>query len=118
VVIPGPTDPDSTSGGSVGGASRGPAPGQPPSDTATTNPFGIVLPEPAVFVQSVIDGVRERVAATVRPAAVVAVAEAFSFPLILMVAVLVFLLAQGRMDDPKFRKADTTIEFEDGDPQR
>jgi hypothetical protein len=74
-------------------------------------------------VQSVIDGVRERVAATVRPAAVVAVAEAFSFPLILMVAVLVFLLAQGRMDDPKFRmaplsKADTTIEFEDGDPQR
>ena len=59
-------------------------------------------------------------AATLRPAAVVAVAEAFSFPLVLMVAVLVFLLAQGRMDDPKFRaaplsKADTTIAFEDED---
>ena len=76
------------------------------------------MPEPAVVVQTIVDGVRARVAATVRPAAVVAVAEAFSFPLVLMLAVLVFLLAQGRMDDPKFRmapltKADTTIAFED-----
>jgi hypothetical protein len=101
----------------------GPAPGSTPSDPTTTTPFGIVLPETAVVVQAVIDSVRERVAATVHPAAVVAVAEAFSFPLALMLAVLVFLLAQGRMDDPKFRmaplsKADTTIEFEDEEPGR
>jgi hypothetical protein len=58
------------------------------------------------------------VAATVRPEAVAAVAEAFSFPLVLMAAVLIFLVAQWRMDDPKFRmapltKADTTIRFEE-----
>jgi hypothetical protein len=86
----------------------GPAPTRPPEAA------------PAGFVESIVAGVRDRVVATVRPAAVVAVAEAFSFPLILMVAVLVFLLAQGRMDDPKFRKAplsrtDTTVAFEDED---
>ncbi len=45
-------------------------------------------------------------------------AEAFTFPLVLTFAVLVFLVAQWRMDDPKFRmapltKADTTIKFEE-----
>jgi hypothetical protein len=77
-----------------------------------------VLPGPAALVQRFVDDVTERVAATVRPAAVAAVAEAFRFPLILMVAVLLFLGAQWRMDDPKFRraplsKADTTIVFEE-----
>ncbi len=70
------------------------------------------------MVQGIVDGVRERLAATVQPAAVAAVAEAFTFPLVLMIAVLVFLVAQWRMDDPKFRmapltKADTTIQFEE-----
>ena len=65
-----------------------------------------------------MDGVSEQVAATVRPAAVVAVAQAFTFPLILMVAVLLFLIGQWRMDDPKFRmaplsRAETTIRFEE-----
>ena len=46
-----------------------------------------------------------------------AVAEAFTFPLILMVAVFLFLIGQSRMDDPKFRlaplsKADTTVLFQ------
>ncbi len=71
-----------------------------------------------MFVQGIVEGVRERVAATVRPQAIVAVAEAFSFPLVLMVVVLVFLIGQWRMDDPKFRlaplsRADTTIVFEE-----
>ena len=82
-----------------------------------TSPFA-ALPEAGLFVQGLVDGVRERVAATVRPQAIVAVAEAFSFPLVLMVAVLVFLIGQWRMDDPKFRlaplsRADTTIVFEE-----
>jgi hypothetical protein len=65
-----------------------------------------------------VDGVSQQVAATVRPAAVVAVAEAFGFPLILMVAVFLFLIGQGRMDDPKFRtaplsRAETTLKFQE-----
>lgn len=91
-----------------------PEPSTPPATTSS----GVVLPEPGLVVQGIVDGVRERVAATVRPEAVAAVAEAFSFPLVLMVAVLIFLVAQWRMDDPKFRmapltKADTTIQFEE-----
>ena len=89
-----------------------------PSAPPATSPFGVVLPEAGLVVQTIVDSVRERVAATVRPEAVAAVAEAFSFPLVLMVAVLVFLVGQWRMDDPKFRmapltKADTTIRFEE-----
>jgi hypothetical protein len=77
-----------------------------------------VLREPAAIVQRLLGDVSERVAAAVRPAAVAAVAEAFTFPLVLMVAVLLFLVAQSRMDDPKFRmaplsKADTTIAFQE-----
>jgi hypothetical protein len=76
------------------------------------------LPGPGAIVQTIVDGVSQQVAATVRPAAVVAVAEAFTFPLILMVAVLLFLIGQSRMEDPKFRLAplsrnDTTIRFEE-----
>ena len=44
---------------------------------------------------------------TVKPAAAVAVATTFSFPLILMIAVLLFVLVQSRLDsrDPKLRAA-------------
>jgi hypothetical protein len=95
----------------AGGA---PAPTPPPAAA----PFGVVLPEPAAIVHNILDGVSQQVAATVRPAAVVAVAQAFTFPLILMVAVLLFLIGQWRMDDPKFRmaplsRAETTIKFEE-----
>jgi hypothetical protein len=95
-------------------ADGGPAPTAQPGSA----PFAVVLPEPAAIVRNIVDGVSEQVAATVRPAAVVAVAQAFSFPLVLMVAVLLFLIGQWRMDDPKFRmaplnRAETTIPFEE-----
>jgi hypothetical protein len=110
-------DPDSRgpkSGGAAPQASGEPAPTAQP-DAA---PFAVVLPEPAAIVRNIVNGVSQQVAATVRPAAVAAVAQAFTFPLILMVAVLLFLIAQWRMDDPKFRmaplnRAETTISFED-----
>lgn len=68
------------------------------------------------IVTEVVDGVR----ATVKPAAVAAVATTFGFPLALMVAVLIFLVVQGRLDggDPKLRtapltRADRRIVFHD-----
>ena len=64
--------------------------------------------------------VTDQVRATVKPAAVAAVATTFTFPLLLMVIVLGFLVVQGRMDgrDPKLRNApmttaETTIPFAD-----
>jgi hypothetical protein len=103
---------DGTSSGGQGGQSA-------PSTTDTergANPLDAILREPAALVQRLVDDVAESVAGAVRPAAVKAVAEAFTFPLILMVAVLLFLLGQSRMDDPKFRmapldKTDTTVAF-------
>jgi hypothetical protein len=54
----------------------------------------------------------------VKPEAASAVAQTFGFPLALMLAVLLFLLIQSRMDerDPKLRRAplttaETTIPF-------
>jgi hypothetical protein len=110
---PKPQDPKA--GGRASEAGGEPAPTSPPESA----PFTLVLPEPAAIVWDIVDGVSQQVAATVRPAAVVAVAQAFTFPLILMVAVLLFLIGQWRMDDPKFRmaplsRAETTIEFEEG----
>jgi hypothetical protein len=58
----------------------------------------------------------------VKPAAAAAVASTFSFPLTLMIAVLLFLLVQRHMDarDPKLRAAPRTtaealLEFQDED---
>ena len=47
---------------------------------------------------------------TVQPEAAAAVATTFSFPLALMVAVLLFVLLQARLDarDPKLRNAPLT----------
>jgi hypothetical protein len=58
------------------------------------------------FVRSVADGI----APTVQPAAVAAVAGTFGFPLALMLAVLLFLIVQSRLDgrDPKLRSAPLT----------
>ena len=63
-----------------------------------------------------------RVSSVVKPAAAAAIATTFSFPLILMVAVLFFLLGQRRLDDhdPKLRTAprstaDAMLEFQDED---
>jgi hypothetical protein len=109
---PKPRDPRAGDRGPQAGGE--PAPTSPPESA----PFAVVLPEPAAIVRNIVDGVSQQVAATVRPAAVVAVAQAFTFPLILMVAVLLFLIGQWRMDDPKFRmaplsRAETTITFEE-----
>ena len=54
--------------------------------------------------------VAERVGPTVQPAAVVAVAATFGFPLALMLAVILFLAVQSRLDgrDPKLRAAPLT----------
>jgi hypothetical protein len=88
------------------------------SGRSTVGPLDAVLREPAAIVQGLVDTVVRSVAGTVRPEAVAAVAEAFTFPLILMIAVLLFLIGQSRMDDPKFRlaplsKADTTVAFQE-----
>jgi hypothetical protein len=60
------------------------------------------------------------VAALVKPAAAAAVATTFSFPLILMLAVLLFLVVQRHLDrrDPKLRAssrtgADSILEFQE-----
>lgn len=69
---------------------------------------------------AVVTTVSDQVRATVKPEAVAAVATTFTFPLILMIAVLLFLIAQGRLDgrDPKLREAplttrEATIAFAD-----
>jgi hypothetical protein len=67
-------------------------------------------------VTEVVKGVRS----AVKPEAATAVAQTFGFPLALMLAVLGFLIIQGRMDerDPKLRRApltaaETTVLFVD-----
>jgi hypothetical protein len=69
-------------------------------------------------LRAIVTGVTDQVNATVKPAAVAAVATAFSFPLLLTLAVFLFLVMQGRLDgrDPKLRNApltgvETTIAF-------
>lgn len=70
------------------------------------------------LVGSVIGGIARHVGPTVLPA--VAIATTFGFPLALMLAVLVFLVVQSRLDgrDPKLRAAplttaDTYLPFHD-----
>jgi hypothetical protein len=69
----------------------------------------------AVFSEALV-----RVAIVVKPKAAAAVATTFGFPLVLMLAVLMFLLVQGFLDarDPKLRKAprskaDVVLEFQE-----
>ena len=64
----------------------------------------------------------DQVKSTVKPAAVAALAQTFTFPLALAVLVLLFLLIQSRLDgrDPKLRYAprsagEAFIEFEEED---
>ena len=78
--------------------------------------------DPAVIAGAVFNEAAVRVAVVVKPAAAAAVATTFSFPLILMMAVLLFLLVQRRLDarDPKLRAAprsaaDSLLEFKDED---
>lgn len=85
---------------------------QPPAaaDVAADSwPFGAVLA-----------AVAEHVTRVVKPQAAVAVAATFGFPLVLTLAVVLFLVLQGRADsrDPKLREAlassaDSVVPFED-----
>jgi hypothetical protein len=70
----------------------------------------LVLPEPQAVLGAIAAGFADQVRATVKPAAVAALAVTFSFPLLLMAAVFIFLLMQGRLDerDPKLRNAPLT----------
>ena len=65
---------------------------------------------PATLVGGFVRGVADRIGPTVQPAAAAAVATTFGFPLILMLAVLLFLIVQSRLDgrDPKLRSAPLT----------
>jgi hypothetical protein len=74
---------------------------------------------PGVF-DALISRVANQVSVVVRPAAAAAVASTFTFPLLLMLAVLLFLAIQARLDrrDPKLRaapqtRAETILPFED-----
>jgi hypothetical protein len=76
--------------------------------------------DPAVIATIVINDAAIRVAGLVKPAAAAAVATTFSFPLILMLAVLLFLVVQRHLDrrDPKLRAssrtgADAILEFQE-----
>jgi len=63
--------------------------------------------DPIVIADQVLAEAATQVATIVRPGAAAAVATSFSFPLALMMAVLVFLLVQRYVDrrDPKLRAA-------------
>jgi hypothetical protein len=66
--------------------------------------------EPTGLLDALLGGVAARVGPTVQPAAAVAVAATFGFPLALMLAVILFLVVQSRLDgrDPKLRAAPLT----------
>jgi len=89
----------------------GPAPDLPTPFPSALGPFD--------FIGIVVTGAVANIGAIVRPDAALAVANEFTFPLALAVAVLVYLVAQDQMDrrDPKLRvapahQADTLISFE------
>jgi hypothetical protein len=76
--------------------------------------------DPGVVADTIVSEAMVRVATVVKPRAAAAVATTFTFPLILMGAVLLFLLVQGFVDfrDPKLRAAPRTtaesvVEFQD-----
>ncbi len=135
VTLPGPLEPtppptlpgDSTpsaepSLAAVASSDHG-GPGAPPGNGGSS---GDAAPlkglDPAAFAGGVIHEAAVRISTVVKPAAAAAVATTFSFPLILMLAVLLFLVLQRRLDDrdPKLRAAprstaEALLEFEDED---
>jgi hypothetical protein len=128
VVLPGPLEPpppDTPSSpgiGSVSGETSG-GPADPPITRHSAPPAAVVPMlglDPAVIATIMINEASIRVAALVKPAAAAAVATTFSFPLILMLAVLLFLVVQRHLDrrDPKLRAssrtgADSILEFQE-----
>jgi hypothetical protein len=91
------------------------------SGFSTTVPGGTHRGGPGDLFDAIIGGVADHLGPTVQPAAAVAVAATFGFPLALMLAVVLFLVVQSRLDgrDPKLRAAplttaDTFLPFVDG----
>jgi len=140
-VLPGPLEPPPPSSppGSGSGTIKAPDPAPPIADvggstvsrgqgktsggsaTAPRPPVAQGSPlDPIVIADRVLAQAASQVAAVVRPGAAAAVATTFSFPLALMLAVLVFLLVQRYVDrrDPKLRAAprstaESLVEFKD-----
>jgi hypothetical protein len=93
-------------------AVSGPSTGQTGSGNGQPSAQGNVPPpapvdEPPGFFNEVLGAVAHNIRTTVQPDVVAAVATTFSFPLILAIAVVAFLLLQARLDsrDPKIRFA-------------
>ena len=104
MASPAPTPTPPTPAGLAFPPAVPPAPG---SDTGPTPPNEL---PPADVVGGVLAAAIQQVASMVKPEAAAVVATAFSFPLILMLAVVCFLVGQGRIDarDPKLRSAPRT----------
>jgi hypothetical protein len=89
----------------------GPAPGRPAPNPTGLSPFDVL--------GSVVTGAVLNVGMVIQPAAALAVASEFTFPLALAIAVLLYLVVQDQVDrrDPKLRaaprtNAETLIRFE------
>jgi hypothetical protein len=74
------------------------------------------------LIEAVLGAVSDQVESSVKPAAVAAIAQTFTFPLALAALVVLFLLVQSRLDgrDPKLRYAprsagEVYIEFAEED---
>jgi hypothetical protein len=92
------------------GATHPPAPPEPAPQPAAPAPIENAKSQPTSLVDTILAQAVSRVTAVVKPDAAAAVASTFGFPLGLMVAVLGYLVAQGRVDqrDPKLRAAPQT----------
>ena len=104
---PTPTPSPEAGGAPNGGGTTTPPDGEPDQGQAAGAALGF---EPQAFVGAVVTEVVKGVQTAVKPEAASAVAQTFGFPLALMVALLAFLIIQGRMDerDPKLRRAPLT----------
>lgn len=98
-------DPAPNAGGGV--VVQQPAPGV--AAPAPAQPEAPARPDDVV--SRIVDAAIGGVASVVRPAAAVAVAEEFTFPLALTLAVILYLVVQGQIDrrDPKLRLAPQNV---------
>lgn len=111
-----PSEPQADIADSTPTPSSGTAWLQPPPPTPlapSTVGGAAIAPEvepPMDVVGGVLAAAVEQFSTVVQPEAAAVVATAFSFPLVLMAAVVCFLIGQGRVDarDPKLRSAPRT----------
>jgi hypothetical protein len=103
----------------IAAARPDPSPSMRPTRPTSATPPLSQPKSPGLF-DALISRVANQAFVVVRPAAAAAVASSFTFPLLLMLAVLLFLAIQGQLDrrDPKLRNAprtvaETVLPFED-----